>query len=236
LAATPTEPAPYISRAAVLESYAWCLRGSGYANSVSEQAFERFAAKVDEAYEILSEHRKTASIDPHYYAVMERIYIDQGAEKADFKRLLDEATLREPDYHYLYFSAFRYFRPQWYGSDAEVDEIARYAVTRTTRTEGLGMYARFYWFALDCDCPIRGLVDWPTMKAAMRDVMARYPSDWNAANFARISCHMLDPDEAASWFARVKGDYSEAWSNKDELRSCESMAQLASKSSELVKN
>ncbi len=175
----------------------------------------------------MTEHRNTASIDPHFYAVMARIYIDQGAQKADFKRLLDEATAREPDYHQLYFNASRYFQPQWYGSDAEVDEIARYAAARTIRAEGLGMYARIYWFALDCACPIRRSIDWPTMKRAMGDVMTRYPSDWNAINFARMSCHMLDPDEAASWFSRVKGDYRKVWINKDEMRRCESMAQLA---------
>jgi hypothetical protein len=227
IAAAPAEPAPYITRAAVIEEQAWCLRGRGLADSVSQPRFEAFAAKVDEARKILDEHRKTASIDPHYYTLMERILIDQGADKAEFKRLLDEATAREPDYHYLYFAAFRYFQPQWYGSHAEVDEIARYAAARTADTEGLGMYARFYWFALECGCSIRESIDWPTMKSAMRDVMSRYPSDWNAANFVRISCSMSDPDEAVNWFDRVKGDYTAAWSNQEEMQSCERMVKWA---------
>jgi hypothetical protein len=226
IAATPDQPAPYVTRAAVLESYAWCLRGDGMANSVSQQAFEGFAVKVDEASKLLTDHRRIASIDPHYYAVMERIYIDQGAAKADFKHLLEEGTAREPDYHYLYFDAYRYYQPQWYGSDAEIDEIARFAAARTARTEGLGMYARYYWFALDCKCSIRNSVDWPTMKTAMRDVMDRYPSDWNAANFARISCDMRDYEEAGTWLNRVKKDYSDAWTDKIEMRRCESMAQV----------
>lgn len=224
LAATPGHPAVVISRAAVLEDYAWCIRGSGYAQSVGEEASAAFQAKVEEARAILAKHRNSASIDPHYYAVMARIAIDQGADKADFKALLDEASGREPDYHYLYFDAYRYFQPQWYGSDAEVEALARYAAERTAVTEGLGVYARFYWFALDCDCGIEPSVDWQTMKQAMRDVMDRYPSDWNAANFARIACVMEDVPEATSWFAKVKGDHSVAWSDMNELRRCESMA------------
>jgi hypothetical protein len=222
---SPTQPAPYIDRAAVLEDDAWCIRGVGFANSVSGQAFEGFGAKVAEARKMLVSHRGVASTDPHYFAVMERISIDQGAEKADFKHLLDEGTAREPDYHSLYFDAYRYYQPQWYGSDGEIDGLARYAAKQTTSSEGLGMYARFYWHALACDCAIPS-VDWPTMKAGMRDVMARYPSDWNAANFARISCKMQDPKEAASWFARVKKDYTAAWTDKVEMRRCESMAQF----------
>lgn len=226
IAATPDQPAPYITRAAVLEDYAWCLRGDGFASNVSTLAFGTFAAKVDEASKVLADHRAIAAIDPHYYAVMERIYIDQRASKADFKRLLEEGTAQEPDYHYLYFDAYRYYQPQWYGSDAEIDELARFAAARTAGTEGLGMYARYYWFATDCKCSIRNSIDWPTMKTAMRDVMDRYPSDWNAANFARISCDMRDYKEAGDWLNRVKTDYSDAWTDKVEMRRCESMAQV----------
>jgi len=226
MAATPGQPAPYITRAAVLEDDAWCLRGDGVASTVTALAFGSFAAKVDEAAKVLTDHRAIAAIDPHYYAVMERIYIDQGAAKADFKRLLEEGTAREPDYHYLYFDAYRYYQPQWYGSDAEIDELARFAAARSASAEGLGMYARYYWFATDCKCSIQNSIDWPTMKAAMRDVMDRYPSDWNAANFARISCDMRDYEEAGTWLNRVKKDYSDAWSDKVEMRRCEAMSQV----------
>jgi hypothetical protein len=189
------------------------------------EALESFAAKADEARRLLDQNRDIAAVDPHYYAVMARLYIDQGAEKAEFRQLLDEATAREPNYHYLYFDAYRYFQPQWYGSDTEVDDLARYAAARTTG-EGLGIYARYYWYALDCDCgAIAKSIDWQTMKLAMSDVMAHYPSDWNAANFARISCEMRDPQEARRWFGRVKGDHTIAWNNMEEMLRCQSMAQ-----------
>ena len=227
IAASPAEAAPYVSRAEVLEAYAWCIRGDGYAGSVSQQTHDMFKAKVAEASTVLSTHQATASADPHYYAVAARIHIDQGAGKSEFVRLLDEASSREPDYHHLYFNAYRYFQPQWYGSDAEVDEFARYAAARDKRAEGLGMYARFYWFALDCNCVVEKSIDWPTMKLAMRDVMARYPADWNAANFARIACRMNDPKEAAAWLAHVNGDPGQAWTDKDEMRRCQRMVVAA---------
>lgn len=230
VAATPASPAPYISRAAVVEALAWCIRGDGFAPSVSDQAFEGFSAKVAEAQKILTMHT-SASIDPEYYAVKERIYIDQGADKAAFRKLLDEAVAREPDYPHLYFDAYRYFQPQWYGSDSEVDELARYAAKHTSAAEGAGMYARFYWHALDCHCAIDRSVDWPTMKEGMRDVWTRFPSDWNAANFARISCSMNDRAEARTWLARVKGDHSAAWDDRDEMERCEKMAQPVETSS-----
>ena len=226
LAKSPDEPAPYISRAALLEDYAWCVRGGGYAHTVSAQAFEAFAAKVDEARAVLEENRTIAAADPHYYAVMVRIFIDQGVEKAEFTQMLDEATAREPNYHQTYFEAFRYFQPRWHGSDAEVGEMARYATARTTSDEGPGMYARYYWSVLNCNCgDFEESIDWPTMKKSMQSLMARYPSDWNAANFARISCAMDDAKEARHWFARVKGDYTGAFDDMAEMQRCQEMSQ-----------
>ena len=118
MAKTPNDPAPYVARAAVLEAQAWCIRGGGYAPSVSAPSLASFKAKVGEAQTILNAHRAKAAIDPHYYAVMARIYIDRAADKTKFMQLLDEATAREANYHYLYYEAYRYFQPQWHGSAA----------------------------------------------------------------------------------------------------------------------
>lgn len=224
---SPKDAAPIVARAAVLEAQAWCIRGGGYAPSVSGPALAGFKAKVSEARDLLAGRKVQASVDPHYYAVMVRIAIDTAAEKATFMQLLDEATAREPNYHYLYYQAYRYFQPQWYGSAAEIEELARYAAARATNDDRPGIYARFYWFVLDCDCgDMEQSIDWPTMKQSMRDVMARFPSAWNAANFARISCVMEDPRETRDWFASVKGDYSVAWRDLNELQRCQGTAPL----------
>lgn len=226
LAKSPNQPGPYIARAAVFEAQAWCVRGGGYADTVRAQAFRHFAAKVDEARTFLEENRSVASVDPQYYAVLARIFIDQGVEKAEFMQLLDEASSREPNYHQTYLEAYRYFQPRWHGSHSELDEMARYATTRTTSDEGSGMYARYYWSVLHCECDdFQQSIDWPTMRQSMQALMTRYPSDWNAANFARISCAMNDAQQARGWFARVKGDYTGAFDDMAEMQRCQEMAQ-----------
>lgn len=227
MAKTPKDAAPIVARAATLEAQAWCIRGGGYARSVSGPALAGFKAKVGEARALLNERKIQASVDPHYYVVMVRIAIDTAADKAIFRQLLDEATAREPNYHTLYYEAYRYYQPQWFGSAAEIEELARYAAGRTTGNDRPGMYARYYWFVLDCGCgDMAPSVDWPTMKQSMRDVMAGTPSAWNAANFARIACSMDDPQETRAWFASVTGDYSVAWPNLSQLNQCQKSAPL----------
>jgi hypothetical protein len=229
---SPANPAAIVVRAAVIESDAWCLRGPGEADAVSRQAFQRFHAKADEAFRLLDDRKKEASVDPHFYAVMARIGIDQGFDKSDYRALLDEASARAPDYHYAYYEASRYYQPQWFGSLTEIEAMGRYAAERAGEYEQ-GMYARYYRYVFDCRCDfMERSVDWPTMKQSMRAVMARYPTDWNAATFARISCAMKDGEEAGKWFDRVKGDVIDAWANPSEMLQCKTSAGRTSRSTE----
>ena len=104
---------------------------------------------------------------------------------------------------------------------------ARYAAARTTGNDRAGIYARYYWFVLDCKCgDMEQAIDWPAMKQSMRGVMAHTPSAWNAANFARIACTMNDAGETRAWFASVTGDYSVAWPNLTQLSQCQKSAPL----------
>ena len=232
LAHSPASPAAVIVRAAVLEEEGWCLRGSGTVNTVSASAWQQFRAKAQEARELLSDRKKQASVDPHYYAVMARIGIDQAFDKSAYRAMLDEATARSPDYHYAYFEAYRYYQPQWFGSLREVEELGRYA-SEHAGDDRDGMYARYFWYVFDCRCHVmEQVVDWPRMKQSMRAVMARYPTDWNASNFARISCAMKDTEEAGKWFDHVKGDGVDAWPNPGDMIACKNLAGRSTRATE----
>ena len=178
--ATPDSPVPHIMRASLLLQRAWCFRGDDYASKVPDSAWQPFRENVAAAAKVLSGHKAVASVDPQYYAVMEDIYRSEGREPDAFRKLLDEATAKEPYYYGLYWSAYTYYQPQWFGSPEDVDALARLAVERTQSKDGTGAYARFYWYAssLSCGCWLEA-IDCPTMKAAMRDIAQRYPDPWN---------------------------------------------------------
>lgn len=89
MAKSPKDATPIVARAAVLEAQGWCIRGGGYAPSVSSTALAGFRAKVGEAQALLSDRKAQASADPHYYAVMARIAIDTAMGKAAFRKMLD---------------------------------------------------------------------------------------------------------------------------------------------------
>ena len=190
------QPAAVITDASLLSARGWCVRGPGYANTVSGADWKAFEESAKAASALLERHKQKASVDPEFYAVSVKTYpaLDRlGKPLAD---LVDEASRREPYYHRTYFNAAFYYLPQWGGSMAQVDEFARYAAHQTRESDKTGMYARIYWSLEQCGCDVmREAADWDDMKQAMRDVQARYPSPFNADHFMQVSCTMGDEEE-----------------------------------------
>jgi hypothetical protein len=211
--ASPQSPTAYITEAALLVKRAWCWRGDGYASKVPEDAWPKFRGNIAAAEAVLTAHRDVAAQDPQYYSVMEDIYQAEGRDRTEFESLLNEAATSEPYYYPIYYGAYYYNQPQWFGSATDVDAAARFAVERTRAKDGWGAYARYYWHASlnNCGC-WKEAIDWATMKQAMRDVAVRYPEPWNLANFARIACTMNDAETAKTYFnALGQDDGTEAW-------------------------
>jgi hypothetical protein len=210
---SPDSPSVYIARAASLVARAWCFRGDGYAAAVNDDAWAPFHENIAAAEQVLAEHRALVSKDPEYYVVMEDIYKAEGRDRAEFQSLLNEAAAAAPDYYPIYWGAYYYNQPQWYGSYEDIDAAARFAVEHTRAKEGLSVYARYYWHASEdnCSCWTKA-VDWPTMKKGMRAIADRYPEPWNLANFAKLACKMNDGPTAKAYFQALgKFDGSEAW-------------------------
>lgn len=221
---TPAAPLPPISEANALLEQAWCKR---YDSAWGTNAF---LADAGEAEQMLATHKTSAAIDPEFFATAEDVAFVTKPDKADFKRLLDEGVAREPGYYGLYFSAMKYYVSHAYGSTREVDDLARFAAEKTASTDGAGAYARVYWAYLDCGCALWGSsIDWPLMKRSMAEVVDHYHSDWNIVTFAKISCRMRDPLEAAKYFRQVRHDNGLAWDNSEDRSRCRKFAGFGGK-------
>ena len=195
-AASPTNPAPVITDAALLLKQAWCIRGPGYADEVEQSAWPQFSISVAAASRALAEHSAMASADPEFYAVKLEALRSEGAGLDATRVVLEEATQREPYYHRTYFNAAWSYLPQWGGSFAEVERLARYAADKTRTLEHDGFYARVFWYLEECGCHITAqAADRTMLKQAMRDMYNRYPVRWNGDYNAAISCQLGEVEE-----------------------------------------
>ncbi len=214
--ASPQAPAPIIANAALIQARAWCYRGEGPASSVAASAWQPYQENIEAAATLLHQNEKTAAIDPQYYAEMEKLYVAQARPRAEFRRLMDAASARYPYYYPLYFEAQRYFQPKWYGSNADIEALARYAIGKTQARDGKSAYARIYWHSVLCGCTdeLAGM-DWPVMRTAMADLAERYPVDWTYLHLIQLSCLRGEADEARKYFARLTVNDASAWTRDD---------------------
>lgn len=207
----PARPEPWIAHAEALERLAWCHRGDGYAGQIDPDAMRRFEETAQQGYDLLIAHEGVAARDPQFYVEMMQYYKDLGFEPARFRALLDRAVSREPGYSGVYFAAFEYFKPQWFGSAGDQAWLADYAVAHTRNIEGTGFYARLQWYAFSCNCLKKSDVDWATMKKAMDDLDKAWPSDWNRTFFATFSCWEEDIDSTRRYVRSLTVDYVALW-------------------------
>jgi hypothetical protein len=217
---SPSSPAPFIASAQRLLDRAWCHRGSGPARTVPDQSWKPFHHYVNEAHEMLVQHRSMASTDPQYYAVLASIYVADARPAAEFATLIKEATARHADYGPFYFQAFRYFQPQWFGSYEDEDALAKLAVRLTRAKERSSMFARIYWHAMECHClPPPGAMDIGTLAMGMNDLAQLYPDPWSIAHMAKMSCAIRQGGMARHYFLSLpSGDAGQdAWMDWDKV-------------------
>lgn len=210
LAATPNSPQPYIARAKMLLLRAWSYRGEAAASSVPPAVWKDVYKYAGEAEALLVRNKAVASADPEYYGTLLEIGLLNSVSGLNPDAVLAESAARFPGYMGTYFKAVFGRLPRWGGSYRRLDDLARYAATKSAATDKTGLYVRIYWFADDTHpgefaaALASGAVDRPMLIASMRDVAAQFPVDWNIAKFAEISCFIGYGTESRRYAALVK--------------------------------
>lgn len=207
IAQNPDSTTAHIVYARTLLKHAWGYRGTTFAGDVPDEVWEPFRNYIDKARLYLTEHKEQLAEDPQWYTAMLDVATDQSWPKDQFIDLLKEGLARHPYYYAIYFSAIRYLSPKWHGSERELQDLARYAVGMTGEKEGAGLYARIYWYAAEIEFG-RDVITgkprvWEPMPAAMEDVLAHYPAQWNIINFARLACVAGDRDTAVRMLVQI---------------------------------
>lgn len=230
MARYPQSPLPLLAEADVLVEKAWEHRGRKYADKVAAEAWAPFYEGIAQAYAHLEANKAVASRDPNWYSQMADVAKAQGWPKQRFNALIDEGLDRFPAYYSIYFSAVGFYAPKWHGSDREIELFARTAVERSP--EGIGMYARIYWYASQIQYDDELFADsdvvWDDMKTGIDHVLASYPDQWNINNFARFACLARDRAKAQELIARIEGEPAPAvWEPGDYFERCKNWAESA---------
>lgn len=143
--AKPDSPTPRIAMARLLTDYAWNARGSGWANTVSEQQWQTFFARLQAGLRYLREADKLPTRCPVYWSSMQRIGLGLGIERAQYDKIFAQATNEFPTYPTCYEARAVYLLPRWYGTEGEWETDLAKSADRLGGDAGDILYARVVW-------------------------------------------------------------------------------------------
>lgn len=171
--ARPRAIEPVIVLAGLHIEHAWHARGSGFADTVTEEGWRLFAERLAAARAVLDGLGPRFAECPHAAALMQTIALGQSWNDLDYARLYDDAIAREPGYLSYYFHASYRLLPRWHGTPGDWEAYARKAAMEPGRAE---LMARLpwglrglYWNVLD-----ETELTWPEVQAGFEALMRRH--------------------------------------------------------------
>lgn len=161
-------------------------RGTGYADTVTEQGgklMEQRAELAHKALAVVSAQRKSY---PEWYKAATTVARLGVMERKRYEELVDEGTRLFPRYHELPIAHAYYLLPRWYGEQGEWESYAARAADRVGGTEGDILYARIIWdFAkyptFFKEVMAESKVSWSREKRGWAALFKRYPDNLRVA-------------------------------------------------------
>jgi hypothetical protein len=136
-----------VALARQLIDYAWKARGSGFADTVTDNANRLFEERLRQAAAVLKEARGLKEKCPVYWTSVMKVMLGLGMPKDQHNRLFQAAIQAYPDYTPIYLQRCIFLLPRWYGNDGEwVTDLAQSA-DKVGGERGDILYAQVAWAA-----------------------------------------------------------------------------------------
>jgi hypothetical protein len=206
------KPESAVARIALAEGYVnfgYYARGTGYADSVSDEGWRLCQQRVDMAASALVDAAKLKEKDPHWYSVMQDVALFQGWDKSQAKELLDAAIAFEPTYYHVYRQYVNFLLPKWYGEPGEAEAFAEQASDQIGGEQGKFIYFEMAT-TIACGCnsdddnAVLQNLSWPKIKegyAVMGQLYGYSPLKMN--RFAYLAALERDKPAAEQVFAAL---------------------------------
>jgi hypothetical protein len=227
--------------ASVWRDYAWKARGSGYANTVKEEARPVVRERLDKAWQIVNKPLAPGVADcPRRHDLRLNLAQKNGLNRDKYEEIFKEAIQQAPDYYQHYTQKAAYLLPKWSGKEGEWQSFIMKIAEQNPRGEGATIYTRVVW-SMYLGREISDLNDsgisWPKMRDGFKEIDRNYPnSRWILNNTAKFACRAKDEGTLRTTLKRVDQStyYPEAWkdTNINDCRSWIGLPPFATDSSQ----
>jgi len=193
----------------IMLSRAAFYRGDGYANTISEQSFEKHYQQVSRAKKYLLENESIGKTDPEwFYQMLGILNVERNTDETQHKKLFEQAIKLYPDYYPIYFTASEFHLAKWHGDNDSFEKFARQATAGLEPGHAKAIYARIYRNKICGRCgdkDVRNWRDhWEDINAGMEQVIKEFPDQWNFNTYAHMACSAYDQDKTLELMQRIK--------------------------------
>lgn len=126
-----TVPAAQYLIGRMYSDWAWQARGSGYADTVTDEGWKLFAERLERAEVALRAAWSLSQKMPQIADAMIWVCIGRSYPRVEMERWFRRGQELAPGYNQLYESKAEYLMPKWHGSEAQVLEFGRECVVST---------------------------------------------------------------------------------------------------------
>jgi hypothetical protein len=227
--AYPGSATARVATAEAYVNYAWVARGSGYASTVNDRAWELFGERINSAKSALVEAAKLKEKCPEWYAVMFNVALAEGWEKKEARELFDQAAGFAPGFHAYYTEYANFVLPKWHGEEGDTQAFAEEISQKVGGTEGSILYYEIAGqMACQCDTDrdsMEGL-SWPRIKQGYEDLKKTYGvSNLSENRIAYMSFSASDRPMAQQAFEAIGNDWNRrVWNSRENFESARAWA------------
>lgn len=201
-------PQSITSRVALANAYyeyAWQARGSGYANSVTDQGWHLFEQRLQQAGQTLMDAAELPAKCPQWYFVMQKVTVASSGGKERARAVFEKAIEFEPDYFGYYRLLAWDLQTKWDGAPGDIGAFANESYRRVGGKKGAVIYFEIASSLCNyCGDFSADEFSWPKLKegfAALQELYGVSPLRVN--RFAYLAATYQDKAAAAQAFERI---------------------------------
>jgi tetratricopeptide (TPR) repeat protein len=198
--ANPQSAAAPVALANCLTSYAWKARGTGWADSVTEEGWRLFRDRLQQASEVLTQTKRKI---PCWYRADQVVALGQGWDRSKYDALVEECRKQYPTYYTPIYSKAYFILPKWHGDEGEVGKYAAQEASAVTGADGGDvLYARIAWSLVNNTPPVlKSNMSWPRIKSGFQTLKKRFPTSALASGvYSAIAMEFGDKATAQNAF------------------------------------
>ena len=137
----PDSDGPDLVEAILLRTWAWSVRGHGFAKSVSPQQWALFAQRLEMSAAAQEDAKRKERPSPVWFELALKLGLERAVPRKELRAIFDDGRARFPDYYQLHVDMLRVLQPRWSGSYGEVDNFIAEMVRAEAAADGPQMYA-----------------------------------------------------------------------------------------------